>query len=131
MVFTSVEIFALIFAALVIIKLAVVSVKPMAWWKIVKPLYKNGTVLFLVELVLAGIVLFYLMQSGLSITQIVAVILLGALLTGMSFAIYSKETSSWAGSLLKTKNLMKKAWLVMIIWLALAVWVLLEIFAVI
>lgn len=129
--FTSVEIFALIFAALVVIKIAVVAVKPKAWWSIVKPLYKNGMVLFLVELILAGVVLYFLMQSGMSITQIAACILLGALLTGMSFAVYAKETAEWAGKLLKVKNMMKKAWLLILFWLAFAVWVILEVFAVI
>ncbi|GAJ19624.1 unnamed protein product [marine sediment metagenome] len=129
MAFTSAEILALIVAILIVIKLAILSINSKLWWKIVKPLYSKGLVLFLVELVLAGVVFWYLLKE-LTIVQIMACILLGALLTGMSFAIWAKEASSWIQKLLKA-NVLKKAWLVFLIWLALAVWVLLELFEVI
>ena len=127
MAFSVIEWFVLVFAILVIIKLLVCSFNPKAWLKFAKGLYKNGVVLFIVELILAAILFYYLFME-LSIIYIMAVIVLGALLTGMSFAIYNKETIAWGSKILKGKTLWNKAWLPILIWLALSIWVLIELF---
>jgi hypothetical protein len=126
MAFGAIEIIALIFAILVIVKLVVVSFSPKSWLNFAKKLYSAGTILFIVELILAAVVFYYLFQV-LTLVQIVAAITLGALLTGMSFALYGKETLAW-GTKLLNKGLLKKAWLPILIWLALAVWTLIELF---
>ena len=127
MAFSIIEWFVLVFAILVIIKLLICSFNPKAWLKFAKSLYKNGIVLFMVELILAAILFYYLFME-LSIIYIMAAIVLGALLTGMSFAIYNKDSISFAGKILKGKTLLNKAWLPILIWLALAIWVLIELF---
>ncbi len=127
MAFGVVEWFVLVFAILVIIKLLICSFNPKGWLNLTKGLYKNGIVLFIVELILAAILFYYLLME-LSIVQIFATITLGALLTGMTFAIYSKESMSFAGKILKAKTLLNKAWLPVLIWLALAIWTLVELF---
>jgi hypothetical protein len=116
----AIEIFAWVLIVLSAIKLSCIFVKPSAWLKLVKKLYSTPVTAF-VQLVLAGVVLYYLLQSGLTIVQILAVVLFGALLTGMTFAVYRKETISWASGILK-KGILKKAWIPTIIWLALIVW---------
>ncbi len=126
MAFNAVEIIALVFAILVIVKLLVVSFSPGSWMGLAKSLYKAPWILFVVELILAAIVFYYL-QMELTIVQIVGGITLGALLTGMTFAIYGKETIAWGMKLLN-KGLLKKAWLPILIWLAIAVWTLVELF---
>ncbi|HUW43403.1 MAG TPA: hypothetical protein VMV95_00360 [Bacillota bacterium] len=127
MVFGVIEWFVLVFVILAIIKIIVVSFNPKEWFKFAKSLYKNGAVLFIVELILAA-VLFYFLLAELSLVHIMAVIVLGALLTGMTFALYNKETIDWAGKILKGKTLWNKAWLPLLIWLALSIWVLVELF---
>lgn len=126
MAFNAVEIIALIFAVLVIVKLLVVSFSPKSWLALAKSLYKTPMVLFIVELILAAVVFYYLLIE-LTVVQIFAAVTLGALLTGMSFAIYGKETIAWGTKLLDS-NTPKKIWLPILIWLALAVWVLIELF---
>ena len=126
MAFNAVEIIALIFAVLVIVKLLVVSFSPKSWLALAKSLYKTPMVLFIVELILAAVVFYYLLIE-LTVVQIFAAVTLGALLTGMSFAIYGKETIAW-GTKLLDRNTPKKIWLPILIWLALAVWVLITLF---
>ena len=127
MAFTVVEWFVLAFAVLALVKLLVVSFNARAWLKIVRPLYKSLIVLFIVELILAAILFYYLNQQ-LTIIQIFGGLTLGALLTGMTFAVYGKETLSWAQKLLNTKSLLRKAWIPILIWLALAIWALVSLF---
>ena len=91
---TPIEIIALVLIVLSAIKILLI---PKIWMKyVVRPLYSKAGILFVVELVLAGIVLYYLLQSGFNMVQILAVVGFGALLTGMTFAWYGKETLSWA-----------------------------------
>ncbi len=126
MTFTSVEIVALIFAIVVLLKLFIVLVSRESWISFVKGIYKNPFLLVLVELILTVFVFYYLLQE-LTIIQIMACVLLGALLTGMSLASYSKEFIPAATKMLKT-NILKRAWLLIILWLVLTVWVLVELF---
>ncbi|KKK67488.1 hypothetical protein LCGC14_2953570 [marine sediment metagenome] len=127
MAFNAVEIIALVLVLLVIVKLLIVSFSPKSWLGLVKALYSTPVILFFVELILAAIVFYYLLQQ-LTIIQIMAAIALGALLTGMSFAIYGKETIAWGTKLLRDKSFLRKAWLPILIWLALAVWTLMALF---
>ncbi len=125
---TPIEIIALVLISLSALKIILI---PKVWMKyVVKPLYSKAGILFIVELILAGVVLYYLLQSGLSIVQILAVIGLGALLTGMTFAWYGKETIAWARTVLR-KGIWKRAWLPILIWMALIVWGALALFKVI
>jgi len=125
--FNALEIAALLLVVIGLIKLFIVSFNTGAWMKVVKFLYRNSVALFIVELILALILFYYVIQQF-TIVQIMAVIALGALLTGMSFAAYGKETIDWASKILKAKNLLRKAWLPIIIWVILLVWTLLELF---
>lgn len=127
MAFTVIGWFVLVFSILAIVKLVVVSFKPKSWLKIVEPLYKAHIMLFIVELILAAVLLYYLLMD-LTIIQIFGGIVLGALLTGMTFAIYGKETLEWGRKLLKEKTMIKRAWLPILIWLALSIWALTSLF---
>jgi hypothetical protein len=127
MAFSVVEWFVLVFVIIAIIKILVCSFKPKAWLDLIKGLYKNGVVLFIVELILAAVLFYYLLME-LSVVTIMAVIVLGALLTGMGFAVYSKEVIGFAGKIFKSKTMLNKAWLPILIWLALSIWVLVELF---
>lgn len=115
---TPIEIIALVLIILSAVKIALI---PKIWMKVVKFLYSKPKILFVVELALAGVVLYYLLQAGLTIIHILSAVAFGALLTGLTFAWFGKETRSWAQSILK-KGLWKKAWLPILIWVALIVW---------
>ena len=117
----------LVFAILAVIKLLFLVFNPKAWMKFAISLYRNPAVLGLIELVLALIVFYYLLQS-LTIVQIMGGIVLGALLTGMSFAAYGPETINWAKKITKTSSILKKAWIPTLIWLILIIWTLKELF---
>lgn len=127
MTFTIVEWFVLIFAIGAIVKILTVSFNPKGWLGFAKKIYRSGPLLFVVELILAAVLLYYLLME-ITIVQIVAGITLGALLTGMTFAVYSKETLDWGSKLLKGKTLLNRSWLPILIWLALSVWALSAIF---
>jgi hypothetical protein len=125
MAFNALEIAALVLAVLVLVKVLVVSFNARAWMKVVRFLYSNRALLFIVELVLAAVLFYYLIQQ-MTIVQIMSVVALGALLTGMVFAVYARETIAWASKFLNSKSLMKRAWLPILIWLALVIWTLVE-----
>jgi len=123
----SLEILALIFVIAGLIKLLVLLIIPKSWTSFVKNLYKRPNLLLGVELILTVIVLYYLIQY-LSIIQIIGGVILGALLTGMTFAAYGKELTPFITKLFNKGNLFRKAWLPMLIWLALIIWVLQALF---
>jgi len=127
MAYGAVEIAALIIVIISAIKLLIVVFNPKTWLKVIKFLYSSPVILFIVELVLAAVLFYYLIQDF-TIVQIMAIIALGALLTGMSFAVYAKETIAWAGKFLNSKTLLTRAWLPILIWLALIIWAVIELF---
>ena len=118
----AIAIAALILVIFALIKLLIVSFNAKAWLKVVKFIYSNAVVTFVIELILAVILFYYLLQSGLTIVPIMAVVALGALLTGMTMAAYGKETISWGEKILKGNVIWKKGWLPLLIWLALIIW---------
>ncbi len=126
MAFNSVEIIALILAIVIIIKLLIVLFSPRSWFNFSKGLYKSPAVLFVVELILAVIVFYFLLQSF-TIVEIMAVVAFGTLLTGMGFALYAKEIMGLASKMLG-KTTLKRMWFPILIWLALAVWTLVALF---
>ena len=127
MTYNAVEIAALALIVFSLIKLIIVTFNARTWMNVVKFLYSNATITFIVELILAAVLFYYLIQQF-TVVQIMAVIALGALLTGMTFAVYGREIISLASKLLNTKSLWKRAWLPILIWLILIVWALMELF---
>jgi len=123
---TPIEISALVLAVLVIIKVLVLTVNRNMWKNFAMSLYSNPVIVGIVEFILAIILFYYLLQE-LTVVQIAATILLGALLTGMSFAFYGKEFKPIINSVMK-QNVWKKGWLLIIVWLAFMIWVLFSLF---
>jgi len=123
MAFTVVEWFVLAFSILAIVKILTVSFNPKGWLNLVEGLYKSSMLLFVAELVLAAILFYHLLRE-ITIVQILAGLVLGALLTGMTFAAYGRETIDWGKKILKGKTLLNRVWLPLLVWLALSVWAL-------
>ena len=123
----SLEIIAFVFVIAGLIKLLALLIVPKSWVSFVKSLYKRPNLLLGVELILTAIVFYYLVQY-LTIIQIIGGVLLGALLTGMTFAVYGKELTPFITKLFNKGNLFRKAWLPILVWLALMIWVLKALF---
>lgn len=124
---TPIEIIALIVIIIFAIKIIVILVNPKSWADIVKKVWVNPMVMSIVSLILAAIVLYYLIQSGLTIVQILAVTAFVGLLMAVGIGIYANEVISMAIKMLK-KGLMKRAWFYTLIWIALIVWGAYELF---
>ena len=118
-----VEILALIVAVVTITKLLFVIVNPKSWMNVVKPFYSKPMLTSIIALILSAVVLYYLINAGITIVQIFAVMALVALLACMTISIYSKEMFAMADKMLKDKSIMRKAWLPLLVWLVLAIWV--------
>lgn len=124
---TPIGIIALILILVSAIKIVVILVNPKSWADVVKKIWANPMVMSIVSLILAAIVLYYLIQSGLTIVQILAVTAFVGLLMAVGIGIYANEVISMATKMLK-KGLMKKAWLYTLIWIILLIWGAYELF---
>jgi len=124
---TPIEIIALIIIIISAIKIIVILANPKAWADLVKKVWVNPMVMSIVSLILAAIVLYYLIQSGLTIVQILAVTAFVGLLMAVGIGIYANEVISMATKMLK-KGILKKAWLYTLLWVALIVWGAYELF---
>ena len=124
---SSVEILAGILIVLAVVKLLVIFVNARAWIMFVKRFYSNPNITSLVALTLAGFVLYLLLQSGLTIVQILAVCLFVMLLIVVGIAPYSSQLFQW----FETQDLrliLKEQWLYIMIWLLLLGWGAYELF---
>ena len=126
MAFSVIEWFVLVFAVLVLIKLILITFNPKGWFKFAKKIYGAPTVTFVVILILAA-VLFYYLWLELGILMLMAGVVLGSLLTALTFMLWSKETMALATKIYK-ESVFKKGWFVILLWLVLMVWVLVELF---
>ena len=125
---TAIEIIAVIFAVLVLIKMAFVLTVPMKWMKFGKWALKKSWITTLVYLGLITWVGYYILLD-MTVVQVAAVTMLVALLGGLGFIPYSSEFMKMGEKMLKNKeNMIKKNLLVIIIWIYFAIWVLVSVF---
>jgi len=120
MSFNSLEIIALLFAVLSIIKLIFILVKKNVWFKyVVKPIYKNKTITIPVMFILCLIIFYYLIRQ-LSIVEIFSVISFTSLLIALGLISYSDDLIPLFEKIYKRKfNLWQ--WIYIIIWIALLI----------
>ena len=121
MEFGTLEILALILIVLVAIKVVVVSIEPNVWYRFVEKLYVVPQVMSIVGLILAALVLYFIVNSGISIVEILAVCLFIALLMLTGMANYADELIAWARQQ-DLPELMKRLWLYTIAWVLLIAW---------
>jgi hypothetical protein len=127
MALTYIEILALIFSLAILFKLLMLIFSRNSWMSIIKRLYTKKKILFLVEIGLAAVVMYFLLQS-LTLIEIMASIFLGAFLTGITFVDFSEEVLPSMLKVFEKKKFLKRSVIPIIIWLALAIWILLKIF---
>jgi hypothetical protein len=123
MALTAVEIIALVFAVLALVKIIVIIFNK-DWWyeKVVKNVYTGNEKISVVLLIL-GLVVFYYLVRAMSIVEIFAVMAFTGILIGIGFFTYSKEVLSLAKKVY-AKKLSGWMWVYIVIWVALSVWVL-------
>ncbi len=128
---TAVEIIALIFVALSVIKLVVLSISPRAWYGPANPIIRlvwNRISATVLSLVLGGLVLFYLLAE-ISIVQIFASMVFTFLLVILIMAPDIKKIFDvLIRHLEREKRLWTRYWFPLLVWIALMVWVVWEIF---
>jgi len=116
-----IDLFAALLILLAIVKVIVLSLNTQTWLEAAKALYANRRVAALVFYGLAGLVLYGLLVSGLTILQILAVSLFVALLLLPGFAPYMGEVLHQLEG--KTfGQIMHEQWLYTLIWTLLLVW---------
>jgi hypothetical protein len=118
---SAIEILAALLIALSVVKLLFLVTNMRAWLLLVKRLHSSPKVTSLVALALAGVVLYLLVQSGLTIVQILAVCLFFALLFVAGLAPFSSQVMNW----LEGKDLtriLKEQWLYIAVWFLLLGW---------
>ena len=116
---TILEILATILIAFSVIKLFVLMIHPPSWLKFAKGVYGNTLCFQFVALVLSAAVLYYLLQAGITIVQILAVTLFVMLLMGMMMAPHIPRLMKG----INAKHLqLRRYWVSALIWIALLVW---------
>ena len=131
MTFTSIEIITLILIVIVAIKMFVLLVKAQAWMNFAKWIYKRPSVTKFVGAILAGVILYYLINSGMTIVQILAVSAFMAMLFVVGLAEDIGPFIKKYQAQIKAGKLWKKHWFYTLIWIAILVWGALVLFNVI
>ncbi|MFK7815182.1 MAG: hypothetical protein AB8B92_02505 [Gammaproteobacteria bacterium] len=127
MSFETLEILALIVIAISAIKLITFFINPQLWYSFIGGLYKSPPLASLIAFILAMIVLYFLLISGVSVVEILAVCLFVMLLIAVGMAKYIDKLIPWV----KEKNIvfiLKEVWLYTFVWLLLLIWGVGEIF---
>lgn len=127
MTFGTLEILALILIAITLIKLIVFLINPQLWYNFVKKLYVKPQLVSVVALLLAAVVLYFLVVSGVTIVEILAVCLFVVLLMAVGIAKYADEIIGWA----KEQDIVfivKELWLYTLVWILLLAWGVQQIF---
>lgn len=125
---TAIKFLAALLIVLAAIKLIVVFVSPQSWLRFVRRVYAVPVVTSTVALLLAALVLFFLLRSGLTIVQVLAVTVFVSLLLVVGIAPYAGRLFEWV----ETQSLpamLRQQWLYIVVWVLLLAWGAIEIIA--
>ena len=122
MTFTPVEIIALVIIIFSVIKMFVLLVNPKAWMNFAKGIYAKPNVTSFGAFVLGAIVLYYLIQSGITIVEILAVTAFVSLLIMIGLAKEIGPLIKKYEAMIKKGNLWKEYWFYILIWVILLAW---------
>ena len=128
MTFTPVEIIALVIIIFSVIKMFVLLVNPKSWMNFAKGIYAKPNVTSFGAFVLGAIVLYYLIQSGITIVEILAVTAFVALLVLFGMAKEVGPLMKHFEAMVKKGNLWKEYWFYTLIWVILLAWGVKELF---
>ncbi|MTI33224.1 hypothetical protein [Xanthovirga aplysinae] len=116
--FDVIEILAAIILFIGVIKIIVIFISPNSWYKFVERIYANTQITKSVYLISAAIVLYLLVQAGITIIEIFAVLLFLSLLMGVGFTNYVKDLLQIMNpdKVVKENLVYIAAWIVLMIW---------------
>jgi hypothetical protein len=122
MIYTPIEIIAMVIIAGSVIKMLMLLVNAKSWMNFVKGFYKNVALAQILGLIVAAVVLYYLRDAGITIVQILAVMgfLAGMLLVGL--APYVGDIVKKYERQVRGGSIIKDNWLYVLLWLAILVW---------
>jgi hypothetical protein len=126
MTFGPLEIIAAFVVLFAVIKLLIFTISPDRWLDIAARIYRVPGITSAVAAVLAVIVLYFLIISGVTIVEILAVWAFLALLMIPGFARYAPEIIRWARGRSRSEWLQEQ-WFLMAIWIGLLAWTAIEI----
>lgn len=116
-----IDILAGLLILLAVVKLTLLSFNAPTWPAAAKALYARPTVTATISYLLAGVVLYVLLQSGLTIVQILAVCLFVMLLLIPGLAPYMGEVLRGLEG--KTfRQILRDQWLYTLVWMILLGW---------
>lgn len=121
MEFNTLEILAIILIAVAIIKVATIIINPRAWYNMVEKIYIVPELVSIVGLFLSIVVLYFLVNAGISIIEILAVCLFVLLLMLTGMANYVDEIMGWVREQ-DIAYMVKRLWIYIFVWVALIVW---------
>jgi len=116
-----IKVLAGLLIVLAMVKLVIVLVSPQVWVRFMKRVYAVPVLTSMVALILAALVLYLLLQSGLSIVQVLAVTVFVSLLLVAGGAPFSKQLIDW----LETQSLttiLRAQWVYVVVWVGLLAW---------
>ena len=117
----TVEWLAAVLILLSVIKLTVLSLNAPAWVAVAKAIYSKPVVTATVSYALAGLTLTVLLQSGLTIVQILAVCLFIVLLIVPGIARYAPDLLHWLERQ-DLRRILRDQWFYTLVWVALLGW---------
>ena len=115
------ETLAIILIAISAIKLIIFTINSKLWYDFVEKIYAKPKVIIVIALLLAGVVLYLLIDSGVTIVEILAVCLFIALLMTIGVANYADNILAWAREQ-DIVHIAKQLWLYILVWILLLAW---------
>jgi len=117
----TIELLAAVLILLSVVKLTVLSLNAPAWVAVAKVMYAKPAVTAGVSYALAGLVLAMLLQSGLTIVQILAVCLFVVLLIVPGMAPYAPALFRWFEGQ-DLHRILRDQWFYTLVWVLLLGW---------
>ncbi|MAG20151.1 hypothetical protein CL618_01830 [archaeon] len=121
MALTTVELLALMFATIIIVKFVILLIKPKAWINMADNMFKDSKLTMWIYAALTIIVGYHIFNNY-TIIDVAAIMLFTTVLIGLNYLPYKKHIMSMKKEL--TGNFFQKSWLAIIIWSVFALWVL-------
>lgn len=122
MAFTSVEIIAMVMIVFAVIKMLILLINPKSWMNFAKALLGKKALGQIIGLILGAIVLYYLIQAGFTIIDILAVTAFVGSLLIIAFAENIDPLIKKYEALIRRGRLWKEYWLYTLIWIVLLIW---------
>ena len=128
MTWGAIEIIAAILLLFSVIKLIVLLIiSPKAWFKFAKKIYNKPKTTSLIAFILGAIILYYLINSGITIIEIFAVMAFMTMVILIGIAPYGNKLISFFDKK-GLKKILREMRFYTLIWVVLIIWAIIELF---